>query len=80
MIKINVVLTFSKILSLLILLIGCISALLLDSTTILEITIPTSAALSGIKTFTAGYTQSRTSNNNKPIEPTEIIKPKDEIG
>lgn len=69
MVKVDVVLTASKILAFFIIIIGCIGYFFLHDTAILEMAIPTSAALMGIKTFTAGYVQTKSDTTiNENIE------------
>lgn len=63
MIKINIILTASKILAYMIFIVGCIYAFMFHDSSILITAFSVSAGLQGVKTFTAGWTANQTNAN-----------------
>ena len=78
MVKVDIILTFSKVLSFLIFVVGCIGYFFLHDMAILEMAIPVSAGLCGVKTFTSGWVQNNsnaTLTDNQNINYTDSTQP-----
>lgn len=76
MFKINIFLTFSKIMSIIILILGTIFSFIYKNPEVIIFTLSLSSGLAGLKTWSEGLTKRKEINNiTNPI-----IKPREEIG